>query len=121
MLHLTSSAAADRRPSNLVTVSFAAGEIQFVEQSGGVLIDLPSHRFDLEGYPQSDHACTTITRSEAHLLVVALVTLLAGPPESRKAADEWRPVTSSGGLLTSVKSPGHDTQVQEPPVSVTHS
>lgn len=52
MLHLTSNAGADRRPLNPVTVRFAAGEIQFVEQSGCVLIDLTSHRFDLEGYPQ---------------------------------------------------------------------
>ena len=56
MLHLTSNAGANRRPLKPVTVRFAAGEIQFVKQSGCVLIDLTSHHFDLEGYPQSDHA-----------------------------------------------------------------
>ena len=70
MLHLSRNAATDRRTFNHGTVSIAAGEIQFVEQSGGELIDLTRHRFDLEDYPQSDHACTTITRSDAHFLVL---------------------------------------------------
>ena len=57
MLHLTSNAGTNRHPLRPVTVRFAAGEIQFVKQSGCVLIGLTSRLFDLEGYPQSDHAC----------------------------------------------------------------
>jgi hypothetical protein len=52
MLHLTSNAGTNRCPLNPVTVRFAAGEIQFVKQSGCVLIGLTSRLFDLEGYPQ---------------------------------------------------------------------
>ena len=115
MLQLTSNAPADRRPPKAVIVSFATG---VKEQPGGVLIDLTSHRFDLEVFPPSEHTCITVTRSEAHHLTVALATLLAGQSESQKAADGLPPVTSSGGLLTSVKSAADDTQVQENRVSV---
>jgi len=59
MPHLASNASTNRRPLNPVAVSRTAGEVQFVKQSGGVLIDLTSHRFALAGYPQGDHACTT--------------------------------------------------------------
>jgi hypothetical protein len=86
MLDLTSNAGANRRPLNPVTVRFAAGDIRFVKPSGCVLIDLSSHHFDLEGYPQSDHACRTTTWSGVHLLVVARVTLLTRTPESREGA-----------------------------------
>jgi hypothetical protein len=52
MLHLISNAGANRHPLRPVTVRFVAGEIQFVKQSGCVLIGLTSRLFDLEGYPQ---------------------------------------------------------------------
>ena len=78
MLHLTSNVSADRRPPGAVIVSSAAGGIQFEKQRRGVLIDLTSHRFDLEVFPPSEHTCTTVTRSEAHHLTVALATLLGG-------------------------------------------
>ena len=78
MLHLISNVSADRRPPGAVIVSSAAGGIQFEKQRRGVLIDLTSHRFDLEVFPPSEHTCTTVTRSEAHHLTVALATLLGG-------------------------------------------
>jgi hypothetical protein len=118
MLHLTSNVSADRRPPGAVIVSSAAGGIQFEKQRRGVLVDLTSHHFDLEVFPPSVHTCTTVTRSEAHYLTVALATLLGGESESHKAADGLPQVTSSGGLLTSVKSAADDTQVQENRVSV---
>jgi hypothetical protein len=77
MLDVTSNTSADRRPARAVIVSSAAGEIQFEEQPGNVLMDLTNHRFDLEDFPSSEDTCTTVTRSEAHL-TVALAALLAG-------------------------------------------
>jgi hypothetical protein len=56
MLHLTSNVSADRRPPGAVIVSSAAGGIQFEKLPRGVLIDLTSHRFDLEVFPPSEHA-----------------------------------------------------------------
>jgi hypothetical protein len=65
MLHLTSNVSADRWPPGAVIVSSATG---VKEQPGGVLIDLTSHRFDLEVFPPSEHTCTAVTRSEAQPL-----------------------------------------------------
>jgi hypothetical protein len=111
---------ADGRPSNHRTVSFAAGAIQFVEQSSGVL-------FDLTVTISISRVIPRVTMRARPLLGAKLtswsshLSLLAGKPESRKAADGRPPVTSTGGLLTSVKSAADDTQVQESRVSVTHS
>ena len=69
---------AGREILEAIIVCSAAGGIQFEKQRRGVLIELTSHRFDLEALPPSEHSCTTVTRSEANHLTVALATLLGG-------------------------------------------